>query len=254
MKLPFHFPLGIVVGLLVLFLLGSVVLNYLLFNQAKWYYLQLNAGRLDPLGLNHYPVIPDQQNLTNPDLTTAVFFGDSRAANWPAPEVNQFEFINRGIGSQTSTQAALRFDDHVKPLRPQIIVVQVGINDLKTIPLFPERKEAIIANCEENIQQIVTRSTDLGTKVILTTIFPLGEVPLERRPFWSDEVALAIDEVNAYINSLDGENVTVFDAYAVLATERGIINPVYSQDLLHLNATGYERLNEEFVYFLTALE
>lgn len=254
MKSRFRLSLGIVVGLLVFLLLGSVGLNYLLFNQARWYYLQLNAGRLDPLGLNHYPVTSDQQNLTNPNLTTVVFFGDSRAASWPPPDVNQLEFINRGIGSQTSAQAVLRFDDHVKPLRPQIIVVQVGINDLKTIPLFPEQKEAIIANCEENVQKIIARSTDLGAKVVLTTIFPLGKVPLERQPFWSDEVALAIDEVNTYIRSLEGENVTVYDAYAVLASDRGIINAAYSQDLLHLNATGYERLNEEFAHFLTTLE
>ncbi|MEK0196152.1 hypothetical protein WME70_32745, partial [Microcoleus anatoxicus PTRS1] len=40
---------------------------------------------------------------------------------------------------------------HVASLKPKIIVIQVGVNDLKAIPLFPEQKEAIIRNCETNI-------------------------------------------------------------------------------------------------------
>jgi len=109
----------------------------------------------------------------------------------------------------------------VEPLQPQVIVVQVGINDLKAIPLFLQRKARIIANCQENIAQIVAHSTDLRATTILTTIFAVGKVPVQRRPFWSDDVALAVDEVNAYIRSLEGQDVIVFDAFSVLADHRG---------------------------------
>jgi len=244
----------IVVGLLTILLLGSVALNYFLFDQGRWYYTQLNAARLNPLGLDYYDITANQRHRTNPDLIRVVFFGDSRAASWPSPDLNRFEFLNRGIGSQTTKQALLRFDYHVKPLQPQVIIVQVGINDLKTAPLFPERTESIIVNCEANIQQVVARSTDIGATVVLTTIFPTGKVPLERRPFWSDDVVLAIDEVNSFIRSLEGENVIVFDAFSILADDGRMTNPEYGQDLLHLNAAGYERLNEEIVHILTSLD
>lgn len=240
----------IVVSLLTVLFLGSIALNYFLYQRGKQYYFQLNETRLDPLGLHYYNTASDQRNLTNSELTTVVFFGDSRASNWPSPDLNYFEFINRGIGSQTSGQAVERFAYHVKPLEPQVVLIQVGINDLKTIPLFPERKETIIANCEENIRRLVTWSADLGTRVIVTLIFPLGEVPLERRPFWSAEVGLAIDEVNAFIHSLKGENILIFDAFSLLMGEGGRIRPEYSRDLLHLNTTGYERLNSELVSIL----
>lgn len=234
----------LIIALLLTLLLVSVVLNYYLFHRGRWYYLQLNETRLDPLRLSYYDPTPNQQGAVNPDRTTVVFFGDSRAATWPAPpDLDQFEFINRGIGSQTSTQVVLRFDYHIKPLEPQIVVVQVGINDLKTIPLFPARQEVIIARCKENIRQIVTRSTDLGATVVLTTIFPIGKVPLERRPFWSDEVAPAIDELNAYIHSLAGANVTVVDAHAILADDAGLTRTEYQEDFLHINAAGYKALN-----------
>lgn len=253
MKPDYRLILAIV--LFSVILLASITLNFYLFNRGQQYYLQLNETRLDPLGLSYYSSVPDQQGLISPEKVTVVLFGDSRAAAWPAPpNLSEFEFVNRGIGAQTSAQCAQRFDDHVSPLHPQIVIVQVGINDLKTIPLFPERKEVIIARCKENIQEIVDRSTALGATVILTTIFPIGRVPLERRPFWSDDVALAIDEVNAHISSLQSENIIVFDSYSILADNKGLVRPEYSQDFLHINAKGYEALNHELTHVLAAWE
>ena len=248
-----HRRVLVVVSLLTVLLLGSIALNCFLYERGKQYYLQLNETRLDPLGLHYYNTASDQRNLAGPELTTVVFFGDSRAANWPSPDLNQFEFINRGIGSQTSEQAVERFGYHVKPIEPQVVVIQIGINDLKTIPLFPERKEAIIANCKGNIRRLVAWCADLGAMVIVTPILPIGEVPLERRPFWSDDIGLAVDEVNEFIHSLRGENILIFDAFSLLVGEGDRIKPEYSRDLLHLNATGYERLNAELVPILKRL-
>jgi lysophospholipase L1-like esterase len=240
-----HFTLAI----LLVALLASVVLNLFLAIQSRQYYLQLNETRLDPLGLSSYS--PDTfQNDANSGKATVVFFGDSRAANWPPPDLARFEFVNRGIGAQTSAQALQRFDYHVKPLHPRVVLVQVGINDLKTIPLFPERKEAIIASCQNNIQRIVTQSVDGGAIVILTTIFPIGEVPLERQPFWSLDVAKAVREVNTFIRPLEAQDVIVLDAYSILSNESGMMRDEYAQDMLHLNAAGYAVLNEHLMPIL----
>lgn len=187
-------------------------------------------------------------------MPLVVFFGDSRAVSWLAPDLREFEFVNRGIGSQTSIQVLARFDYDVKPLNPNIIIVQAGINDLKTIPLFPDRKKTIVTNCKENVRQIVERSTKSGATVILTTIFPVAQVPIWRKPFWSDDVAIAVDEVNVFIRSLAGSKVIVFDAYAVLANDKGITRAEYSQDLLHLTNLGYQRLNAELTPILLRLK
>jgi hypothetical protein len=127
-------------------------------------------------------------------------------------------------------------------------------NDLKTIPLFPHLKETIIANCKANIEWITSAALDLGATVIWTTIFPLGQIPFERRPFWSPDVAEAIVEVNTFIASLEGEKVIIFDTAAVLANERGIVREEYSQDFMHLSEVGYEALDGELVRILETLE
>lgn len=249
-----NWRLALTVILLLFILLTLIALNLLLYRQGRQYYLQLNETRLDPLGLSYYPISPIQQGFPDTDLPKIVLFGGSRAAAWPSPDLRQFEFINRGIGSQTSVQALKRLDYHVTPLKPRVVVVQIGINDLKTIPLFPDRKESIIHNCRENIRQIIAKSTEIGATVILTTIFPSGKVPIERRFFWSDDIALAINEVNAYIRSLATEKVIVFDAFSILTDSKGGVRPEYSKDLLHLNAAGYKMLNNEFVNLLTTLQ
>ncbi|KKD36430.1 GDSL-type esterase/lipase family protein [Limnoraphis robusta] len=243
----------ILLTLLVLALLGSsIFLNFLLFNRGKQYYLELNLTRLDPLGWNAYPLDSNPPPKTN-SRVRLVFFGDSRAASWLSPDMEGYEFINRGIGSQTSIQTLQRFEQHIKPLEPDIVLIQVGVNDLKTIPLFPKRKELTIADCKTNIQQIVEQSKALGAVVILTPILPVGEIPLERKPFWSDDVGLAIKEVNTYINSLASENVIIFDPFSILVDEKGVVKREYSKDELHLNSQGYKVLNQEFIQFLNSL-
>lgn len=252
LKLRSDYRLFTVIFLVIL--LTSLTLNVILFIQGRQYYLQLNETRLDPLGLRYYPSDTSQSVPTPPDKKVVVIFGDSRAASWVSPsDVTNLKFVQRGINAQTSAQTVGRFDYHVKPLQPQIIIIQVGINDLKTISLFPEQKKRIIANYQENIRQLVKRSTDIGAIVILTTIFPVGEIPVERKPFWSDEVTKAIDEVNAYIHTLERQDVIVFDTYTILVTD-GVTRSEYFQDELHLNRAGYELLNRELSPILAALK
>jgi len=232
---------------LLVLLVASIVLNILLYQRWRNYCLDLNSTRLDPLGLNSYSTeIPQHVGLDDKPLV--VFFGDSRAADWTMPtEVTHVTFINRGIGAQTTAQALGRFPYHVLPLKAKMIVIQLGINDLRTIPLFPEQKGAIIAKCKANIKQIVELSIQYGAHVILTTIFPLGQVSVERRPFWSNDVAIAINDVNQFIKSLQSDKVSILDTVKVLTNGEGITDPVYSKDFLHLNEKGYEALNRELV-------
>ena len=231
--------------ILLVLLVASLALNGYLFQQARMYYLLLNSTRLDPLGLGAFAdEAPPPQH---PGQRVVVFFGDSRAAEWPAPDVPEdIIVVNRGIGAQTTTQVAGRFARHVAPLRPDTLIVQVGINDLKTIPLFPEYRETIIRNCKANLQTIVNLALETGVReVILTTVFLPGPLPLERRLLWGDAVTVAVNEVNAYLRSLAGDRVMVFDAARILSEGSGGTLARYSRDYLHLNADGYAALNRE---------
>jgi len=236
---------------LVALLIISILLNGFLYRQTRSYYSRIYAIELDPLGLSYFQNDREQKAIEQPIV---VFFGDSRAAQWTTPTMGGYTFINRGIGDQTSVQVANRFDYHIKPLRPKVVIVQVGINDLKTIPLFPERKREIVSNCEANIQKIVQDSLNLKAMVILTTVFPTGKVSFPRSLVWSDDVDKAIEEVNTYIIGLSNENVIVFDSATLLSNPNGKTKPEYVYDLLHLNTGGYDTLNLELVKILERIK
>jgi lysophospholipase L1-like esterase len=234
----------------------SLVYNFVLWRRSQYYYEVIHQIRLDPLGLNVYgSAADDSLEGLEPRQKVVVFFGDSRAYQWPFPSgLPQFKFVNRGIHSQTSLQTLERLNAHLKPLEPDIVIVQVGVNDLRMIHLFPEQKESLIADCKANIAEIVSQSRALGAIVILSSIFPLGELPLTERFFWSPDVAKAIDEVNAFLLTLKGEDVHLFETYFFLVDEKGIIKREYSSDFLHLNERGYNGLNHQLAKILRQID
>jgi lysophospholipase L1-like esterase len=222
----------------------SLLENLRLYQSGERYHRDIHSVRLDPLGLKAHPSSPPP-TVQPGRQRTVVFFGDSRAAEWPAPAGwGDTQFVNRGIGAQTSIQVASRFAAHIVPVRPDVVVVQVGINDLRVIPFFPQEKAQLVDDCKANIQQIVADAGRIQATVILTTIFPIGPLPFEQRLFASDEVDTAIEDVNAYIRSLRSADVLVLDSAALLANERGRVREDYSRDALHLNAAGYGVLNQ----------
>ncbi len=242
----------IMIWLLLMLILGLLTTNVFLYRELRKYYALLYNSQLDPIGLSYFQEATDQ---TTRDKPTVVFYGDSRAAQWIAPQTDEYAFINRGIGNQTSAQVLLRFEEHIQPLQPDAIILQVCVNDLKTIPLFPDSKDEIIAACENNIEAIIQKSRGLDSVVILTTVFPTsGNVPLARRLVWSDEVYEAIDRVNGFILNYQAEGVVVFDAAGILSNPEGNVKSGYARDLLHVNDAGYSALNTELVKLLESLK
>jgi len=218
------------VVVLIIALLGSLLVNVLLYRQADRSYRELNEVRLDPYGLGHRFNDPDAR-AQNGDLVI-VFLGDSRAEQWLPPHVPGMRFVNRGIFGQTTEQVRGRLQTQVLPLHPRVVVLQVGINDLKAIGLFPQRHDEIVRACKAHLHEIIQQCRDSGSFVIVTTVFPTGPVPLERRPYWSPAIERAVDEVNTDLRSIHSDGVEVLDAWERLQ-DQGRLRPVYAADTLH---------------------
>jgi lysophospholipase L1-like esterase len=205
----------------------------------RWF-RQTNTLRLDPFDLSFYagatvPPAPE-------GMRRAVFFGDSRAAAWPDPGIDGFEFVNRGVSYQTTAQILGRFEQDIVPLHPDVVVLELGVNDLKAIPLVPERQDEIVSSCETNISDLVARSNALGAHVVLTTIFSIGDIPVTRRFYMDDGMGDIIRQVNAHLRTLESDQVTILDAGSALDDANGRIRAEYRYDFLHLNPKGYEAL------------
>ena len=219
----------------------SVALNYVFYKKA---FIPLHALRLNPLELNYYHSSPS--NVEADKKKTIMYYGDSRALSWPFTNNDQYEFINRAIGNQTSIQTLGRFEAHVAPYQPDILLIQMCVNDLKMIPLFPDKKDQIIKDCTNNIDALLQLTHKMGAKVILSTVFPLADISIMRKLLGMKEQPIidAIDEVNEHIKSLASQNTTVFDSFSLLVGEGKKVNPIYSHDWLHLSSAGYRHLNK----------
>lgn len=229
------------IGLLLAALLASLAFNVLLWRDADYFYRDAQSLRLAP---NEDDRVPAPQREARTDARPLwVFFGDSRAAAWPAPNIPGLAFRNLGIGGQTSVQVAGRMHPQLLPLRPERVLLQVGINDLKGIALFPERRDEIVANTQRHIDEIVAGARGIGAEVIVSTVFPRARLGPTRRLYWSKQVDEAVLAVNRHIATMASPGVTVFDAAAVLRDAHGIVRPEYALDELHLQDRGYEALN-----------
>jgi lysophospholipase L1-like esterase len=235
----------------VLALVASLAGNFYLLRAAESYIHAAAAIRLDPAGLKTYA--PDRAK-PPAERPLLLFFGDSRALMWSAPAApSGYRVVNRGIGNQTTAQMLLRFDGDVMQLHPAVVVLEGGVNDLKAIVDFPDKRAEIVADCQANLERLVDKCRQTGATVVLVTVFEIGDVPTWRRPFWSDEVSAAVHEVNAFLPKLAGPKVVLFDANPVLVDGRGRIQRAYQVDHLHLSSAGYLTLNEKLVPLLAAL-
>jgi lysophospholipase L1-like esterase len=222
-----------------------------LLRAALAYFRAGEAIRLDPAGLNVYAA---ERERPLADRPLVVLFGDSRALMWSPPTAPAgCRTINRGIGFQTTAQMLLRLEADVTSLRPAVVVIEGGVNDLKAIADFPDQHRRIVDDCEANLQLMVERCRRSGASVVLVTVFGIGDVALWRRPFWSSQVADAVGEVNAFLSRLAGDKVVLFDANRVLANGQGQIRHAYQLDHLHLSPAGYAALNERLSPLLASL-
>ena len=225
-------------------------IGYRVYQRMRWYEEQFNHLILDPYQLKAFA--PNDPLPRQPEIKRVVFFGDSRAAAWPAPQgLEGVEFLNRGLDSQSAVQAAGRFLEHVAPLQPDVVVLQVGANDLRVAAKYPDQEREIYASCLESIRKIVTDAQALGARVVLVTIFPTGEANLLRK--WNgqgDALQRLIKEANAELALLAGDGVVLLESEAVLVGEDGRVKPEYQLDELHINERGYEMLNVGLVKLL----
>jgi len=238
-----------VVAIAALSLVGNVVGT----DAALRLYEREQEVRLDPIGLRVHAAERASANAPRTKPLLAMF-GDSRVAMWKTPSaLTDWDVVNLGVGFQTTEQALLRFDYDVAPLHPTVVVLEVGVNDLKDLSMFPARRDAIVRACEENIAAMVAKARAFGSDVVLATVFDLGDAALWRKPFWTPApVAAAITEVNAFVRTLAGDGIVVFETAPVLDDAAGKVRASYQVDHLHIVPAGYDALNERLVSIVRA--
>lgn len=163
-----------------------------------------------------------------------VFMGNSITEGWLVYHPEFFEgkpYINRGISGQTTPQMLLRFKQDVIDLKPSVVVILAGINDIaqNTGPISIE----MIA---ENIKSMAELAKANQIKVVLCSVLPA--IDFSWRP--GLEPAEKVIKLNSLINNYAKTNNIVYVDYfsAMVDTSNGLKNEL-GNDTVHPNKNGY---------------
>ena len=222
--------------------------------------LALSAALLAPVALRAAEAVPadakalareellhnDWPNLrryrdANQEVATGsaqvVFMGDSITEGWSvkSPALFAAGRINRGISGQTTPQMLVRFRPDVIALRPRVVHIMAGTNDVagNTGPSTVEMIQA-------NIMSMVELAQAHSIAVILASVPPAASFP------WKPEVepVAAITSMNAWLVKYASDRKLVYaDYYAALSDGAGGIRKGLADDGVHPTAAGYAVMN-----------
>jgi len=179
------------------------------------------------------------------DEPRVIFFGDSITDRWSQPQSGGFfpgrPYVNRGIGGQTTGQMLLRYRADVLALKPRVVVILAGTNDLagNAGPVTPEQ-------LIDNLMTMTELARLKGIKVVLASILPVADdkVDAQGQPLIrsANKPLSVLTSINSrlaqYASGQDG--VRYLDYFAPMATPAGALKPELNDDGLHPNKAGYD--------------
>lgn len=170
------------------------------------------------------------------DQPRAVFMGDSITDFWGRREGSFFPgkpYVNRGISGQMTGQMLLRFRSDVIDLKPAVVVILAGTNDLAA-----GSDPSIIRLIEGNLVSMAELARASGIKVVLCSITPVNDYV--QSDMSKARPAQKILALNAWIKSYaEREHMVYLDYYPALLDANHVLKKEFSDDGLHPNAAGY---------------
>lgn len=164
-----------------------------------------------------------------------VFFGDSITEGWGRTGSQTFfpgkPYVNRGIAGQTTAQMLLRLRQDVIDLKPAVVVILAGTNDIagNTGP-------ATLEMIQDNLASMAELARANGIQVVLASVLPASDYP------WKPglDPAPKIRALNAWIQRYARASGAVYlDEYTALDDGAGGLSRQVSADGVHPNAAGY---------------
>jgi len=205
--------------------------------------------------LGRYYPANEQLKKQPPEPKRVVFMGDSITDLWRLEEYFPGKpYVNRGIGGQTTPQMLVRMYPDVIDLKPAVMVMLAGTNDIarNTGPMTSEM-------IQENIMAMTELAQHHGIKVILCSIMPVSDYPFLRQQSGQAVAAAGpgpgaprvkmtdgrppadILKLNAWMKDYAARASAIYvDYFKAVVDEKGWLKDGYSADGLHPNAEGYK--------------
>ena len=186
------------------------------------------------INLNKYKEENSSLGLPKQGENRIVFMGNSITEDWKSLSPNFFldnNYVNRGIGGETSSQMLLRFRSDVINLKPSAVVILAGINDIA------ENQGPIsISDIARNIFFMSQLASENNIKVILCSVLPAYDFPWRPGLNPKDKVISLNDLIQKHAQEKSFEYV---DYFSSMVDERKGLIKEYGNDEVHPNLEGY---------------
>jgi lysophospholipase L1-like esterase len=164
-----------------------------------------------------------------------VFFGNSITEGWAPHFPTMFPgkpYIGRGISGQTTPQMLVRFRQDVIDLKPKVVVILAGTNDIAG-NTGPSTVEMI----EDNLASMAELAKANGIVPVLSSVLPVFDYPW--RP--GLEPAPKIIALNKWMKDYARAHGAVYlDYHSAMSDSRGGMRDGLSTDGVHPNEAGYK--------------
>ena len=168
------------------------------------------------------------------DENRVVFLGNSITEGWAPYFAIMFPgklYIGRGISGQTTPQMLVRFRQDVIGLKPKVVVILAGTNDIagNTGP-------STIEMIEDNIASMAELGNANGIRVVLSSVLPVYDYP------WKPglQPAPKIIAINQWMKDYARKHGAVYlDYHSAMTDARGGMRTELSPDGVHPNEAGY---------------
>ena len=174
--------------------------------------------------------------------TRVVFMGDSITEGWgmkataTSPGRGEFfpgkPYINRGISGQTTPQMLVRFRQDVVLLKPKVVVLLAGTNDIAE-----NTGKETLEEIGNNIASMSEIARANGIRVVLCSVLPASDFSWHK----GLEPGPKIKTLNAWMKGYAAKNGFVYvDYYSPMANSEGGLKAELSPDGVHPNKAGYD--------------
>ncbi|TGE25895.1 acylhydrolase [Hymenobacter aquaticus] len=165
-----------------------------------------------------------------------VIIGNSITEGWVKTDSAFFQgkpygYVGRGISGQHTGQTLLRFRPDVINLRPAVVVIIVGTNDVAENggPYLPERTMG-------NIMSMVELAQAHRIRVVLASVLPAADFWWRKGLNPAPKIVALNQRLKAYAAQ---QHLVYLDFHTPMADEQQGLKKVYGEDGVHPNLAGY---------------
>lgn len=178
----------------------------------------------------------DNKKITSNKKDRVLLIGDSITELWAETDPSFFSsnknYIDRGISGQTTPQILLRFRQDAIELKPKVVVILAGTNDIagNTGP-------ATIDQIFGNLVSMMQLAKANHIKVVICSVLPVYEYP------WATDIK-PVGKIIALNRKLKAyavrHQIAYLDYYSQMRDNRCGFKKILTKDGVHPNLAGYK--------------